>query len=383
MQTIAVVGAGLGGLVLARMLQQHGREVVVFERDTSRGARKQGGLLDMHQESGQWALATAGLRDEFRKLIVPQGEDTRVMNKHGRLLWDEISDPSAMHRPEVERQALRDLLVDALKPDTIRWDSRLTGIEPGAVAQGGHLLRFADGTAFSADVVVGADGANSGVRPLLTDAQPAYTGVSFVEIGIADAARRHPACAALVGSGSLFALDDNMGILAKHGGDGCIRIYAAFRVPLGGLPARGLHLDGGSPDAARQSIARQFAGWAPELIALIMASDDGHHVRPLDALPVGLRWPSRPGLTLLGDAAHLMSPFAGAGANMAMQDGVELALALVRESDADAAIAGYERAMFIRAEQAARQSAQGMDICIAEDGAERTAQMFRGVPQAA
>lgn len=207
----------------------------------------------------------------------------------------------------MERQALRDLLIDALRPDTIRWDSRLTGIEPGAVAQGGHLLRFADGTAFAAEVVVGADGANSGVRPLLTDAQPAYAGVSFVEIGIADAARRHPACAALAGSGSLFALDDDMGILAKHGGDGCIRIYAAFRVP----------------------------------------------------------------------------PFAGAGANMVMQDGAELALALVRASDANAAIAGYERAMFIRAEQAARQSARGLDICIAEDGAERTARMLRGVPQAA
>jgi 2-polyprenyl-6-methoxyphenol hydroxylase-like FAD-dependent oxidoreductase len=377
MQTVAVIGAGLGGLVLARTLQLQGRDVAVFERDTSRGARKQGGLLDMHQESGQWALAAAGLEDAFRKLIVPHGEDLKIVDKQGRVLWEEISDPAAMHRPEVERQALRDMLVDALKPGTIRWDSRLVAIAPAAAAHGGHLLRFADGTTFAADVVVGADGANSATRRLLTDAQPAYTGVSFVEIGIGDAARRHPACAALVGGGSLFALDDNMGILAKRGGDGCIRIYAAFRVPLGGLPERGLYLENATPDTAREAIARQFAGWAPELIALIMASDDGHYVRPLDALPVGLSWPSRPGLTLLGDAAHLMSPFAGAGANMAMEDGARLALALIAESDTGAAIAGYEQDMFLRAERDARQSAQGMDICISDNGAERMARLMR------
>ena len=88
-------------------------------------------------------------------------------------------------------------------------------------------------------------------------------------------------------------------------------------------------------------------------------------------------WSSQPNVTLLGDAAHLMSPFAGEGANAAMQDGAELALELVKATKPADAIAAYEAKMFKRAQVAAQDSAQGLDMLIAPDGAVRFAQFMR------
>ena len=82
--SIAIVGAGLGGLVLARVLQIHGIPFTVYELDVTADARKQGGSLDMHEESGQFALRTAGLYERFRRQTHPQGEAMRVLDKTGQ-----------------------------------------------------------------------------------------------------------------------------------------------------------------------------------------------------------------------------------------------------------------------------------------------------------
>ncbi len=84
--------------------------------------------------------------------------------------------------------------------------------------------------------------------------------------------------------------------------------------------------------AATARIAEEYDGWAPELTALITAGGTAPVLRPLHALPIGHRWDRVPGLTLLGDAAHL-SPPDGEGANLAMQDGAELGQALAAHPD--------------------------------------------------
>ena len=81
--SVAVVGGGLSGLVLARILQQHNIACTVYELDATAGARRQGGLLDLHVESGQLALREAGLYEQFRRLTRPQAEALRVMYKAG------------------------------------------------------------------------------------------------------------------------------------------------------------------------------------------------------------------------------------------------------------------------------------------------------------
>jgi 2-polyprenyl-6-methoxyphenol hydroxylase-like FAD-dependent oxidoreductase len=109
-------------------------------------------------------------------------------------------------------------------------------------------------------------------------------------------------------------------------------------------------IDFTDPEATAARIAGEFDGWAPELTSLITDSDTAPVLRPHYALPAGQRWDRVPGVTLVGDAAHLSAPN-GEGANLAMLDGAELGAALAAHpGDAEAALAEYEQAMFVRAE---------------------------------
>jgi 2-polyprenyl-6-methoxyphenol hydroxylase-like FAD-dependent oxidoreductase len=373
---LVVVGAGPGGLVFARVLQKAGLDVAVFEREVSRDGRTQGGTLDLHVESGQWALEQAGLSNEFRAIARPEGQDLRIANKHGKLLWNEISEPDVMSRPEVDRPRLRKILLDSLAPGTIRWNYNLSSVKP-ADGEAGHILHFENSNSIRAGMLVGADGAWSRVRPLVSDAKPAYTGVSFIETGISDVATRHPEVSAIVGRGSFFALEDDKGLMAQKNGDGSVRISAAFRIPEDGFAA--LRIGSTDPAATRSAILAQFEDWNAEITSLIRACDNIFVPRPLTALPVGIRWPSQLNVTLIGDAAHLMSPFAGAGANLAMQDGAALALEIREASDPSVAIAAYEEKMFERAEEEAQRSADGLAMCISPNGSERFANWMERV----
>jgi 2-polyprenyl-6-methoxyphenol hydroxylase-like FAD-dependent oxidoreductase len=197
--SIAIVGAGLGGPVLARVLQVHGIASTVYELDASIDARHQGGMLDMHEESGQRALRETGLYEEFRKLVRPQGEAMRVLDKTAAVLVDRAAEDSDGTRPEVDRRALRELLLASLDPGRVVWGHKISGVR---VLEGGrHELTFTNQNRTSVDLVVGADGAWSKVRPLLSAAKPAYAGVSFLELHLSDVDRRHPASAALLGRG--------------------------------------------------------------------------------------------------------------------------------------------------------------------------------------
>ena len=374
---LAIIGGGIGGLTCARILQKNGCDVVIFEREPSRDSRGQGGNVDLHVESGQWALRQAGLFDQFCALILEGGQDLRIVDNKGTVHWEEEGPPGVEGRPEISRPALRGMLLDALHPGTVKWGHHLVAIEPQLLR--GHSLRFADGTNMAADVVVGADGARSRVRPLVTDAKPTYGGACWFDIRIPDADQMHPDVAKYVGRGLLCALGDNKGIFAHHIGDGSIHAYASCRMSEDSFTQLQLNKAWESAAASRQAVATIFEGWAPEITRLIQACDITMTPRPFTALPVGLTWTSRPDVTLLGDSAHLMSPFAGEGANMAMQDGAELALELVKATDPADAIAAYEAKMFERTKPAAEQSAQGLEMFLAPDGAERMAQFMSSV----
>lgn len=368
---ITILGAGLGGLVLARILHINGVDVCIFESDLSATARHQGGMLDMHVESGQAALRAASLYDAFRAIVLEEGDATRVLDKTGKV---EFSQAGNGLRPEVDRGELRAMLIASLPEGIIQWGHRATGVS--AAADGSYVITFANDRLVKTDVLIGADGAWSKVRPLLADVEPVYAGLSFVEARLTEASSHFPAQAEAVGKGMMAALSDRKGILAHREPGDVLCSYAAFEAP----PE---WLKGGWPNAGGmlEDVLARFSDWHPTLVDLIARSDAPLIARPLFALPVGYRWERRAGLTLIGDAAHLMSPFAGEGANLAMFDGAELAQAIIDHGDdIEAALASYEAAMFPRSEDAAVQSAAGLDMCFNDEAPRPLVDFFRSMP---
>ena len=338
---ITIVGAGLGGLVLARVLHVHGISATIYEAEPSADTRTQGGQLDIHRENGQLALEAAGLTDEFRAIIHQGGEAMRLLDEDATVLMEEPEGPDPDGRPEVLRGQLRRILLDSLPADAVRWGSKVESAR--ALGGDSHELVFDDGTTVVTRLLVGADGAWSKVRPLLSDAKPEYVGTSYVETYLYDVDERHPEAAAAVGRGAMYAPAPGKGILAHREAGNVLHTYVALNRPAEWFAA----IDFAEAGAAAR-VAAEFHGWAPELLALITDGDTVPVPRPLYALPMGHRWASAPGVTLLGDAAHLMPP-SGEGANLAMFDGAELARAIAANlDDLDAAIAGYEAALFPR-----------------------------------
>ncbi|QBD83347.1 FAD-dependent monooxygenase [Ktedonosporobacter rubrisoli] len=359
---IAIIGAGPGGLTLARVLQVRGLSAMVFEQEASPTERSQGGTLDLHQDTGQKAIRMAGLTDEFRAVARYEDQRSRLLDKNGTILLDE--DPgSAGDHPEVDRTELRAILLDSLASGAVHWGCNLRSLRP--MSDGCHELIFENGLRETFDLVVGADGAWSRVRPLLSQAVPLYTGVTFIETGLDQVDEEHPAVAQLVGHGSMSALAPNKGLSAQRNGHGHIRIYVAFRCPFKWETEAGFNEE--QPEAARAWLLKQFADWHPSLQALLQECNDHFVVRPLYMLPVGHRWDFHSGVTLLGDAAHLMSPATGQGVNLAMLDAAELGWAISERQSLDEAIHTYEQLMFPRALAANRFADESLNVFISSD----------------
>ncbi|MFJ6646290.1 FAD-dependent oxidoreductase [Streptomyces sp. NPDC091290] len=339
---VTIIGAGLGGLTLARVLHLHAVPVTVYEAESSPAARAQGGLLDIHDYNGQLAVRACALMDEFQTLVLEGRQATRLLDRDGTVVM-EVPDDGTGGRPEVQRGDLRQLLLDSLPAGTVRWGHKVTAVR--ALGAGRHEVTFANGGTVVTGLLVGADGAWSRVRPLLSAATPEYTGKTVVETYLFDADTRHPAAAKAVGGGMLIAPSPGREIFAHREKGDTLHAYVGLAEPRDWFAA----IDVSDPAAALAHVAQEFAGWAPELTALITESDVAPVVRPLYALPTGHRWDRTAGVTLLGDAAHLAAPN-GEGANLAMLDGAELGRALAAHpEDAERALATYEEAMFARA----------------------------------
>src|ERR1700734_244386 len=110
---VTIVGAGLGGLTLARVLHVHGIPATIYEAEPSAEARTQGGQLDIHEYNGQLAIEAARLTGEFRAIIHEGGEATHVLDQHGTVLLDEPDDGTG-GRPEVLRGDVGRILLDWL-----------------------------------------------------------------------------------------------------------------------------------------------------------------------------------------------------------------------------------------------------------------------------
>ena len=362
---IAVIGGGPAGLTFARVLHRHDRHVTVLERDLSPDARPPGGTLDLHAGLGQLALGKAGLLAEFQALSRPEGQAMRILDTDGTVLRDWQPRPDDRAHPEIDRGQLRDLL---LGPLDVQWGRDVTEVVPGT--RDGVLVHFADERKEMFDLVVGADGAWSRVRPAVSSATPHYTGVTSVETSLDDVDTRYPDLARLIGDGSVAVYGVNRGLVAQRNSGGHVKVHARFRAPLDWHA----NLDLADVEAVRSSLLALFDGWAAPVLDLLRHGTAFVH-RPLFVLPVSHTWAHVPGVTLLGDAAHLMPPL-GAGANLAMLEGAELAESVATApgpGDLDQAVRAFEEQMWARAGKWAKITTAGLERLVSPDPAQALA----------
>lgn len=375
---IAIIGGGPGGLTLALILQRHGIDSVIYEREFAESIRDQGGSLDLHKDSGQLALKEAGLLEAFHKIARYEGEDLLLVDKNGTVYRKEVDDTGKEgERPEIDRKALCELLINALDPQRIRFGYKF--IEAIPLEDGKHELHFENGHVDTVNLVIGADGAFSKLRPLLTNASAEYTGLSMVELNIGDAGNQHPDLSSFNGRGSMIALSDNKGILAQLNGDGRIRVYLSFRADRDWVDTNGIPID--KPQVAKREFLKLFDDWDEMLKNYIRYAGDRIVTRRVYMLPIGLTWETRKGITLLGDAAHLMSPFMGEGVNLAMLDASVLALSLVQYGDFEESLRSYEQRMYEYTSPLAEMSDDSLKRFFDDNGALRVSNWFEQMEQ--
>ncbi|KAF2671756.1 putative salicylate hydroxylase [Microthyrium microscopicum] len=380
---IAIIGAGPSGLTLARILYSKGLQTItVFEGEASRHVRSQGGSLDLHPTSGQLALKEGGIYDQFLKHARVEGQDLKLADRDGKV-WLNVADRDT-GKPEIDREKLRDILLDSLPNGIVQWGKRVKSVDvelEDERPQG--LVRFEDGSQESGyDLIVGADGAWSKVRPLVTHIPPFYSGVAGIDIRLDEADTRHSEISKMVGRGSYFVFgeEERRVLLCQRNGDGSIRIYAVGSAPESWVKGPGYDFD--DVEAVQKAFLNDYGSWAPEhkriFEDLNFKEGDSITPRALYMLPVGLKWPTRVGVTLLGDAAHLMTPFAGQGVNQAMQDGMELALCILASlDDLTTAVRKYEEDMFPRAQQWTQRTWDSLQARFAPGGIAGFCTMFK------
>jgi 2-polyprenyl-6-methoxyphenol hydroxylase-like FAD-dependent oxidoreductase len=383
---IAILGAGPAGCTFARLLQQGNDQisVTIFEGEAGLDFRSQGGSLDLHEETGQAALRKAGLRDEFLKHARYDGEALKIADKNllcyvrinGSTSSTSSSQPAGVlgNRPEIDRPVLRKLLFDSLLEGTVQWNKKVTKIDED------RCICFADGTTQGGfDLIVGADGAWSKARPYLSAVKPFYTGIGGYAMTIMNAEENHPKLHKLVNRGSLFTWSDGKSLMGQYNGDGSIQVYTWSKRD----PDRQATHNTKGIAAVRKDCMEEFAGWHPDLLALIHASEGNVTARDLYMLPIGHSWPHRRGVTLIGDAAHVMTPFAGEGVNLALEDAMKLSDAIISAASRasavetmsqalDQGVSRFEQDMFKRATATQEMTFDMMNYSFSTPGAPRS-----------
>lgn len=380
---VAIVGGGPGGLTLARLLQKRGVTVRVYERDVNKDARVQGSPLDMHDGSGLAAIAQAGLMDAFRKCYMPWADKMVMTNEQAEIFLNDHEDDKynaadfgdRYFRPEIDRGALRKMFLESLQPGTVVWDSHFVSM---AERGEGWLLQFKNGSTAYADLVIAADGANSKLRPYLTETRAFYSGITMLEGSVYDAKNVAPRISSLAKGGKIMAFGKGQDLLMGTKGNGDIWFYASFKADEDW--ANNSRLDYSDKGQVLSWFKETYPQWSTIWYELFENASVPFVPRPIYCMPLDQAWEPMPNLTMLGDAAHVMPPFAGEGANMAMLDALELSkcLTMGEHSTLLTAIQAYEDNMRRRAAEAARESLENGERMHAEDALEQMLRLFGG-----
>jgi len=378
---IAIVGGGPGGLTLAKLLQLKGAAVKVYERDTDKYARVQGSPLDLHTESGLAALKQANLIEEFKKNYMVGADKTTIVNEQAEIFYSDHQIEKKENfghehfRPEIDRGVLRKILLESLEADTIVWNSHFLSMENN---NDGWLLHFANGTDAYADFVIAAEGANSKIRPYITDIKPFYTGITMLEGNIYHAEKMVPKISNLLGGGKVMAFGNQKNILMGQKANGEIGFYASFKADENWTSDSKLNFN--DKEQVLNWFRKDYPEWSNIWNELFENAETPFISRPIYCMPLDQTWSALPNLTMLGDAAHLMPPFAGEGVNMAMLDALELSECFNSEKydSLQDAISVYETNMRKRASAMALESLENGERMHSENALKTMLKFFSG-----
>ncbi|MFC4687522.1 FAD-dependent oxidoreductase [Epilithonimonas pallida] len=380
-QSIAIVGGGPGGLTLARLLQLKGADVKVYERDFDKNARVQGSPLDLHDDSGLAAIRKAELLEEFKQNFLPGADKKMIMNEQAKIFFSDHEtkvEENFGHkhfRPEIDRGTLRQILLESLQPETVVWNSHFVSMEK---ENKGWRLHFKNGSSTYADIVIASDGANSKIRPYITDIKAFYSGVTMLEGNIYNAKETAPNINTLLKGGKIMAFGNKKNLLMGQKGSGDIGFYASFKSDENWASANGL--DYSDKTQILEWFKTNYPEWNHIWCELFESAETPFVPRPIYCVPFDQTWKTLPNLTLIGDAAHVMPPFAGEGANMAMLDALDLSECLTSGmyNSLTEAISVYEKNMQKRASIAAKESLENGELMHSENALATMLEFFNG-----
>jgi 2-polyprenyl-6-methoxyphenol hydroxylase-like FAD-dependent oxidoreductase len=322
-----VIGAGIGGLSAAIALRKAGVETVVFER--ARGLKEIGAGLSLTSNATR-ALDGLGLSDALRGIGVPI-RVAEIRTWQGEVLsrlpvW-QLGEKVGSRTAAVHRADLQGALVRRLGDEAVQLGAACTGFEQEG---GGVRAFFVDGTEERADLLVGADGLRSTIRQgLLGDGAPRYAGYTAWRAVVA------PENELVAVGEALEVWGRGVRFICTQIGGGRVYWAVSKNAPEGkhDVPT----------GAVKDALLELCAGWLEPVEALIAASSAAAILRTdiYDRDPVRERW-GKGRVTLLGDAAHPMTPDLGQGACQAIEDAVALAGCLKERANVEAAIELYE-----------------------------------------